>query len=60
MKGVYVVPGSANWVNGCNKVSNELLAITAQGNAERDAYIAQNNSKPMNIATAAVELVTLK
>ncbi|HMQ01631.1 MAG TPA: hypothetical protein PKD79_00985 [Candidatus Doudnabacteria bacterium] len=32
MRGVYVVPGSDRWVNGCNKVSNELLAITAQVN----------------------------
>ena len=30
MKGVYVVPGSARWVNGCNKVSEELLAITRE------------------------------
>lgn len=30
MLGVYVVPGSPRWLNGCNKVSNELLAITAE------------------------------
>lgn len=30
MMGVYVVPGSPRWLNGCNKVSNELLAITEQ------------------------------
>lgn len=30
MMGVYVVPGSPTWLNGCNKVSNELLAITEQ------------------------------
>ncbi len=35
MRGVYVVPGSQRWVDGCNKVSNELLAITAQAEAEK-------------------------
>ena len=28
MMGVYVVPGSPRWLNGCNQVSNDLLAIT--------------------------------
>lgn len=54
MKGVYVVPGSARWVNGCNQVSNELLALTNQANTERLAYISNPN---MSTATAEVALV---
>lgn len=55
MKGVYVVPGSANWVNGCNKVSNELLEITAQAENERLAFM-QNPT----LATATTEVELLK
>lgn len=54
MKGVYVVPGSARWVNGCNQVSNELLAITAQAHTERLAFM---NSPKVATATADIELV---
>lgn len=39
MRGVYVVPGSDRWVDGCNKVSNDLLKITADAEAERFATI---------------------
>jgi hypothetical protein len=39
MKGVYVVPGSANWVNGCTKKSQELMALTVQSEQERLAMI---------------------
>jgi hypothetical protein len=55
MKGVYVVPGSATWVNGCNKVSNELLAITAQAENERIAFM----QKP-TMSIAAMEMTLLK
>jgi hypothetical protein len=55
MKGVYVVPGSATWVNGCNKVSNELLAITAQAENERIAFM-----QSPTMATAATEVEMLK
>ncbi len=54
MKGVYVVPGSAAWVNGCNKVSNELLSLTAQSESEHLALI---KAPTLNVATAEVELV---
>lgn len=61
MKGVYVVPGSARWVNGCNQVSNELLAITAQANTERLAFLSQpsqpTSTPAVTIATAEVALV---
>lgn len=58
MKGVYVVPGSARWVNGCNQVSNELLAITAQAEQERLAYLAQpSGSRTVTVATSELELV---
>jgi hypothetical protein len=39
MKGVYVVPGSAKWVNGCNKVINELTALEAEAEQERIALM---------------------
>jgi hypothetical protein len=55
MLGVYVVPGSPRWLNGCNTVSNELLAITAQAENERLAFIA--NPK---MATAAADVVLAK
>lgn len=35
MKGVYVQPGSANWVNGAQRKYDELMAITEQAEAER-------------------------
>ncbi|QQS22895.1 hypothetical protein IPM19_04750 [bacterium] len=55
MKGVYVVPGSARWVNGCNKVSEELLAITAQAEQERLALANQPN-----VSVAVHELALVK
>jgi hypothetical protein len=57
MKGVYVVPGSSKWVNGCEKVSNELLAITDQAQNERAAIIANSGG---TIAAASYELALLK
>ena len=56
MNGVYNA-GSSNWVNGCNKASNELLALTNQANNERLAFIANPN---MSVATASAELTALK
>ena|SRR3990167_1686597 len=40
MKGVYVVPGSSRWVNGCNKISNDLVTLTREAEAERAALIS--------------------
>lgn len=54
MMGVYVVPGSPRWLNGCNTVSNELLAITTQAENERLAFIA---NPTMATATAEVAMV---
>jgi hypothetical protein len=62
MKGVYVVPGSARWVNGCNQVSNELLAITAQAEQERSAFIASQTpaqNPTFSIASAEAFLAKL-
>ena len=59
MKGVYVVPGSARWVNGCTQVSNELLALTAEAENQRVAYIGQYKSSPFRIAGSS-ELAELK
>ncbi len=44
MKGVYVVPGSSRWVNGCNQVSGELLTITREAEQERLALSNTNNT----------------
>ncbi len=55
MKGVYVVPGSSKWVNGCNKVSEELLAITHQAEQERLALTNQPT-----VTTAFHEFAFLK
>ena len=58
MKGVYVVPGSARWVNGCNTVSNELLAITEQAQNDRIAFLSIPITQPTVVAaTAEVALV---
>lgn len=57
MKGVYVVPGSANWVNGCTKAGNELLALTAQSENERLAFV---NSPTVAVATIDAELASIK
>lgn len=35
MKGVYVQPGSQNWVNGAQKKYNELMEITEQAEVQR-------------------------
>ncbi len=59
MKGVYVVPGSATWVNGCNKISNELIALTSRADNERLAYLANPNSGVVT-ATAEIGMANLK
>lgn len=59
MKGVYVVPGSARWVNGCNSVSNDLLAITEQAKNERVAFLSHPVQIP-NVVTATAELTLIK
>lgn len=59
MKGVYVVPGSARWVNGCNSVSNDLLAITEQAKTERIAFLSRPFSVP-TVVTATAELSLVK
>lgn len=55
MLGVYVVPGSPRWLNGCNSVSNDLLTITAQAEQERNAFM-QNPT----YSTATAEIVMAK
>ncbi len=59
MKGVYVVPGSAKWVNGCNKVSEELLALTEQAKMEQLALANQPVNQPTVVA-ATTELAMVK
>jgi len=59
MKGVYVVPGSARWVNGCNKVSEELLTITREAEQERLALASQPTDQS-SIVAATAELAMVK
>ncbi len=59
MMGVYVVPGSPRWLNGCTQVSNELLAITAQAQNERLAFI-QNYHNSDTASVATTEVIMLK
>ncbi|MEZ4180306.1 MAG: hypothetical protein R3B41_02180 [Candidatus Doudnabacteria bacterium] len=61
MRGVYVVPGSDRWVWGCNQVSNELLAITAEAQAERIALAEQSASNTVVATLPALQnnLVTV-
>lgn len=44
MRGIYVVPGSDRWVNGCNKVVNDLTELSTQADQDR-IVLAQNHSK---------------
>ncbi len=37
MRGVYVQPGSDNWVNGCQTKYNQLMVLTEQAEAQRQA-----------------------
>lgn len=57
MKGVYVVPGSARWVNGCNKVSNDLLTMTANSKSQADEAILALAGKHVTAATTELALV---
>lgn len=62
MRGVYVVPGSNVWVNGCNKVSNELITLTADSQTQAtEKHVAMiNGHNTANIATAELEIANLK
>ena len=42
MRGVYVQPGSDNWVNGATKKYNDFMAITTQAEIDRQA-LAQSH-----------------
>jgi hypothetical protein len=44
MKGVYVQPGSANWVNGAQKKYNELIKLTQESEVQKITQIQQKNS----------------
>lgn len=54
MKGVYVQPGSMNWVNGAQKKYDELMQITEQAEAER---VALANAHHPHLAVAALDIV---
>jgi hypothetical protein len=44
MKGVYVQPGSANWVNGAQKKYNELIKLTQESEVQKITQISQKNN----------------
>lgn len=44
MRGVYVVPGSDNWVNGCNKVLRDIDKMKEIADSKRVQNIANLNS----------------
>lgn len=46
--GVYVVPGSSNWLRGCEKVENDMKALVADAGNTRRNLIA--TSQPASIA----------
>ncbi len=50
MKGVYVQPGSAQWVNGAKKIYAELMTVEEQSNQQRVAM-----QQPHTVTIAAVE-----
>ncbi len=50
MNGVYVQPGSANWINGATKKYTELVKLTEESELQRKA-IAQKHSEKLALAT---------
>lgn len=50
MRGVYVQPGSANWVNGATKKYNELIKLTEESENQRIA-LAHKTSEILALAT---------
>lgn len=44
MRGVYVQPGSANWVNGAQKKYNELIKLTQESEVQKITQISQKNN----------------
>ncbi len=53
--------GSRNWVNGCNKASAELIAITQQAEDERVAFINNyHGNTGVAVAAAKIELADVK
>jgi len=50
MRGVYVQPGSANWVNGATKKYNDLIKLTEESQTQRIA-LAHKTSEILALAT---------
>lgn len=50
MRGVYVQPGSTNWVNGANKKYNELVRLTQESEDQRK-IIAQKAAEKIALIT---------
>lgn len=43
-KGIYVVPGSARWVRGCEKVESELNSIVTQANTANQVKLVASST----------------
>jgi len=50
MKGVYVQPGSANWVNGATKKYNELMKLTEDSETQRQ-ILAEKHTQKLALVT---------
>lgn len=50
MRGVYVQPGSANWVNGATKKYNDLIKLTEESETQR-ITLAQKHSEKLALVT---------
>lgn len=50
MKGVYVQPGSQNWINGAQKKYDELIKLTEESEQQR-ANLAQKTLEKLALAT---------
>ncbi len=44
MRGVYVQPGSANWVNGAQAKYNDLIKLTQDSEIQRIAQVQQKSN----------------
>lgn len=53
MRGFYVYPGSANWVNGATKKYNELMALTTDAENESRTLAQSHNTELATLVTFA-------
>jgi hypothetical protein len=54
--GVYVVPGSARWLNGCETVEKHMKSLVAQAEANRQAKTASAETPSLHATTKEIAL----